>query len=42
MESWQWQVFRAEVASLGYEEASVLSPTETGRVIALRRAIPAA
>jgi release factor glutamine methyltransferase len=42
MESWQWQVFRAEVASLGYEEVSVLSPTDTGRVIALRRASPSA
>ena len=37
MESWQWEVFRAEIVTLGYDEVSVNAPTETGRVVTLRR-----
>jgi methylase of polypeptide subunit release factors len=42
MESWQWQVFETEVEPLGYEVISLFRPTESGRVIVLRRSIPAA
>jgi release factor glutamine methyltransferase len=41
MESWQWQVLRDEISSLGYREISVLSPSESGRVIVLGRTIAA-